>query len=115
MVRSMTLVEWKRAMARLAAIRNFMVVTNRMDLLAKCENAVISLEKDRNPEAAAKKLGMLAEQLDPYSDLQDAIVLLSIWLMEYTSVEGPLRSAATSESSGSASMPGQSAWPSGAI
>lgn len=97
MVRSMTLVEWKRAMARLAAIRNFMVVTNRLDLLAKTENAVLSLERDRNPEAAAIKLGLIAEQLEPYSDLQDALVLLSIWLMDYTSVEGRLRSASTSE------------------
>lgn len=94
---SMTLVEWKRATARLAAIRNYMVVMNRMDLHAESECAKRALENERDPADAAIKLGLIAEQLEPYSDLQDALVLLSIWLMDYTSVEGRLRSASTSE------------------
>lgn len=89
MDRSMTYVEWKRAMARLAAIRNFMIRTNRLDLHAKSENARRSLESDRNPRAAATMLGLIAEQLEPQSDLQDALVLLSISLMDFSGVEGP--------------------------
>ncbi len=106
MDRSMTLPEWKRAMARLAAIRNYMVVMNRMDLHAKSEIARRLLENERNPAAAAIKLGLIAEQLDPYSDLQDALVLLSIWLMDYSSVESPLRTLTPVESLGLVTRPG---------
>lgn len=88
----MTLVEWKRAMARLAAIRNYMVVMDRMDLHTQSDAARYSLENERNPEAAVISLGLIAEQLEPYSDLQDALVLLSIWLMDFSTVESALES-----------------------
>lgn len=101
---SMTFVEWKRAMARLAAIRNYMVVTGRVDLYAKSEEAKRSLEEDRHPDAAAKALSAIAEQLEPYSDLQDAIVLLAIWLRDYSTVEGSMRASSLSELTGAASI-----------